>query len=103
MERTAQLRLLAGVSAPHLGSGHPLVGALRQAEQDDAAMARALALLDAVPSLPRRKILATFGMVMGANSRAARRTRAHPGRRPLSCDGEPVGKFSDLPKARGAQ
>jgi hypothetical protein len=63
MERLAQLRCLAGLAAGFVGSGNPLVAALRAAERDGETAARALELLDRVPSLTRRRLLATFGAV----------------------------------------
>jgi hypothetical protein len=59
-ERIAQLRALAALAAVFLGSAHPLVEMLRAAERDDDAAAQALALLDRVPSLTGRRMLATF-------------------------------------------
>jgi len=63
VEKVAQFRSLATSAAAFLGSGHPLVAALRQAETDDAAADKALALLDATPTLTRRKMLSVFGAV----------------------------------------
>jgi hypothetical protein len=62
-ERKAQFRSLATSAAAFLGSGHPLVAALRRAENDDAAAAEALALLDTTPTLIRRRMLSVFGAV----------------------------------------
>jgi hypothetical protein len=59
-ERIAQLRSLAALGAVSVGSSHPLVAELRAAETNHAAAGRALALLDALPSLTRRRLLATF-------------------------------------------
>ena len=59
-ERIAQLRSLAAVS---VGSDHPRVAELRAAETDRDAAERALALLDALPSLTRRRLIATFGAI----------------------------------------
>jgi hypothetical protein len=63
VERIAQLRSLAALAAVSVGSGHPLVAELRAAETDQDAAERALALLDALPSLTRRRLIATFGAV----------------------------------------
>jgi hypothetical protein len=63
VERKAQFRSLATSAAAFLGSGHELVAALRSAENDEAAAAEALALLDATPTLTRRKLLSLFGAV----------------------------------------
>jgi hypothetical protein len=63
VERTAQSRSLAALAAVLVGSGHPLVAELRAAETDRDAAERALALLDALPGLTRRRLVATFGVV----------------------------------------
>ena len=62
-ERKAQFRSLAALSAAFLGANHEIVSTLRHAENDDAAAARALALLDSTPTLTRRRILSVFGRV----------------------------------------
>jgi hypothetical protein len=59
----AQLRCLAGLAAFLVGSAHPLVAALRAAERETDAAWRALAMLDGLPSLTRRRLFATFGAV----------------------------------------
>ena len=63
VERIAQLRSLAALAAVSVGSGHPLVAELRKAETDPDAAERALALLDGLPSLTRRRLISTFGTV----------------------------------------
>jgi hypothetical protein len=63
VEKIAQFRALGMGSAIFFGSGHPLVSALRRAENDEAAAAEALALLDATPTLTRRRLLSVFGRV----------------------------------------
>ena len=63
IERTAQFRSLAALAAMSVGSGHQLVAELRAAETDRDAAQRALALLDALPSLTRRRLIATFGAI----------------------------------------
>jgi len=60
VKRIAQLRSLAAVS---VGPGHRLVGELRASETDRDAAARALPLLDALPSQTRRRLIATFGAI----------------------------------------
>jgi hypothetical protein len=65
-ERCALLRSLAALGAVFVGSSHPLVTALRRAEQDDDALAEACALLEALPSLPKRHLLVTFLVVNDA-------------------------------------
>ena len=62
-ERTAQLRALAALSAVHLGSQHPLIRLLRGAERRAETRAIALAMLDATPTLTRRRIIATFASI----------------------------------------
>jgi hypothetical protein len=59
-ERIAQFRSLAALAAVFLGIAHALVAELRAAERDDDAAAAALALLDRVPTLQRRKMLSVF-------------------------------------------
>jgi hypothetical protein len=68
-ERCAQLRSLAALAAVFVGSGNPLVAALRCAERDDVALARAHVLLEAMPSIPKRRLLATYLAVNDAGSR----------------------------------
>jgi hypothetical protein len=63
VERTAQLRSLAALAAVLVGSHHPLVAELRKAETDPDAAERALALLDGLPSLTRRRLITTFGAI----------------------------------------
>jgi hypothetical protein len=60
VERCAQLRSLASLA----GSGNPLVAALRRAEQHNSV--RAYVLLDALPSIPKRRLLATYRAVNNA-------------------------------------
>jgi hypothetical protein len=62
-ERGKQFRALAALSAAFLGANHEIVSTLRHAENDDAAAARALELLDATPTLTRRRLLSVFGSV----------------------------------------
>jgi hypothetical protein len=62
-ERVAQLRCLAGLAAVFRGCHDPLVAALREAEHDAAALARASELLERLPALVKRKLLSTFGSV----------------------------------------
>jgi hypothetical protein len=65
-ERCARLRSLAALAAVFVGSGNPLVTTLRRAERDDEELARAYSLLEALPSIPKRRLLATYGAVMDA-------------------------------------
>ena len=68
VERCAQLRSLAALATVFLGCANPIVMALRRAEQDDAELARAYALLDALPSIPKRRLLSTFAAVNSAGA-----------------------------------
>lgn len=57
LARTRCMRVLAMVFArPHAD----LIATLRDAEHNPAALSTALDLLDALPALPRRRIIATF-------------------------------------------
>jgi hypothetical protein len=60
-ERMARFRMLASLVAIYTGSWHPLVAELRAAESDEAAADRALIAFNALPAIPRRKILSTWG------------------------------------------
>jgi hypothetical protein len=61
IERAAQVGRLCGIAAMLLRSTHPLVALLRNAERDDAALAGALEIVGALPTLTRRRLVATFG------------------------------------------
>jgi hypothetical protein len=63
VEQIAQLRSLAALAAVSVGSGHELVAELRAAETERDAADRALKLLDALPSLRQRRLIATFGAI----------------------------------------
>ena len=62
-ERVTQLRSLAALATTFCGSRHPLVRALRAAERDQEAAAEALVLIDRLPTLRRRQMLAVFGRI----------------------------------------
>jgi hypothetical protein len=64
VERARKLMCFAGITACHLGSGHPLVSELRLAETDDAALEHAFAMFEELPALPRRRVLATYAAIM---------------------------------------
>jgi hypothetical protein len=89
-EECAQLRLIGGITASFVGCQHPLVAILRRAENDAAAKAAALCMLNVLPALTKRKIISVFGGVMWAHKRPLR------ARRRLTAPAEPIGKFSDL-------
>jgi hypothetical protein len=62
VERVAQLRTLAALACAYEGGPRsPLVVALQRAEHDPASAARALALLQRMPSRRYRRLIATFG------------------------------------------
>jgi hypothetical protein len=60
LARTRAMRALAGVFCHH---HRKFVDALRAAETDPAALADALRLLDELPALNRRRLLASYGAV----------------------------------------
>jgi hypothetical protein len=62
-ERKVQLRSIAVLVAAFCGSSAPAVGALRDAEADTTKSDAALAALDAIPTLKRRRLLSVFGAV----------------------------------------
>jgi hypothetical protein len=66
IERAAQIGRLCGIAAMLLRSTHPLVALLRQSARDDTALARALEMVDALPSLTRRRLISTFAAVQWA-------------------------------------
>jgi hypothetical protein len=67
-ERCAQLRSLAALAAVYVGSSNLLVTVLRRAEQDDNELARAFALLEALPSIAKRRLLTTYQAVEDASA-----------------------------------
>jgi hypothetical protein len=70
-ERTAQLRTLAAIVHMRLGPHHPLVAALRAAEHDPMAFVRSQDLIDDLPSLTRRQLIATFSAITFQRNRGA--------------------------------
>jgi hypothetical protein len=66
-ERRRGLRALGALVTVYCGSNDPAVAALRRAEADTAASDQALAALDALPPLNRRKIIATYATVMSTS------------------------------------
>jgi hypothetical protein len=83
IERVAQLRALAALVLVFLGLRHPLVETLRAAEADSDAAARALHMLDRLPTLRQRRLLSVFARVTWP---PARRTRLLS---PANPDGAP--------------
>jgi hypothetical protein len=69
VERAGQLGRVCGICAILLRSTHPLVPLLREAEGDERALARALDMIDALPSLTRRRLISTFGATQWAQPR----------------------------------
>lgn len=59
-ERQARLRELRVLAALYLGYRHPATSALTEAISDPSAIERALGLLDVVPALRRRRLLAAL-------------------------------------------
>jgi hypothetical protein len=59
-DRTKQLNTLVAVVHMQLGPQHPLIGELRRAETDRIAFRRAQELIEVLPPLHRRRLLATF-------------------------------------------
>jgi hypothetical protein len=67
-DRAAQLGELRGLVAAFCWHDHKLSRALRAAETgDEAALAEALAEIDALPSLRKRRILSVFGLLRRPN------------------------------------
>jgi hypothetical protein len=62
-ERNAQLRSMGAVAYMMLGPHHPLPAELRAAEVDAVALERAQELVEALPALMRRKLLATHAAI----------------------------------------
>ena len=63
-ERTARLREARMAALLLCGGKHPLALALADAIADPAALVGALAELDAMPALSRRRLLATLASVL---------------------------------------
>jgi hypothetical protein len=64
VERVAGLRALAAFSAVFAGSDHVVVDLLRRAETDAGALDQALTELDRLPSLWRRRVIASYARLM---------------------------------------
>jgi hypothetical protein len=63
-ERRAALRALAALVAVFAGSDDPAVAALRHAEADAGALDQALEAFDRLPSLWRRRVIASYAKLM---------------------------------------
>ena len=64
IERRARLRELRALAVVYLGAKHPATRSIAEAIADPTAVEAALALLDGVPALRRRRLLAAFGALM---------------------------------------
>jgi hypothetical protein len=63
-ERRARLRSMRALVLTFCGPAHPLGAALRAAEAGDAeTLADALAEIDRLPALTRRRLLSTFALL----------------------------------------
>jgi hypothetical protein len=62
-QRVPQLRTLAAIAYLRLGPHHPLVAELKAAETDAMAFVRAQELLERLPALQLRHILATHAAI----------------------------------------
>ena len=69
VERRAQFRSLASITALVVGSAATVVETLRRAETDDAAGEQALEQFERLPSLTKRRILSTWGVVNFSRAR----------------------------------
>ena len=66
-DRAVQLAELRALVFVLCGPAHPLVKALKAADAgDEAVLAAALAQLDGLPSLNRRRVLGTFAALRGS-------------------------------------
>jgi hypothetical protein len=70
IDRAGQVGRVCGIAAMLLRSCHPIVPLLRRAERDDVALARALDMIDALPTMTRRRLIATYGATQWAIPRA---------------------------------
>jgi hypothetical protein len=60
-ERVARLRALRAFAMVWARPQQDFISALARAESDPAALATAAALLNEIPALPRRRMLASYG------------------------------------------
>jgi hypothetical protein len=90
IDRAGQVGRVCGIVVMLLGSRHHLVALLRRAERDERALAKALDIIEVLPTLTRRRLIASYGATEWAD-------RKWPARRAEPQPAEPVGKFSDLP------
>ena len=81
-ERLARFRSMRALAVVFAGPASPLVSELRQAEINPSAAERALALLEALPPLRRRRLLSVYLAVHQAarpQARKAMRCPVEPG------------------------
>ena len=60
-ERRARLRELRALAVVYLGANHPVTRGIAEAVDHPTAVEATLTLLDGVPALRRRRLLAAFG------------------------------------------
>jgi hypothetical protein len=63
-EQAARLRALRALALVYLGPAHPATIALAAAIADPSTEEEALAQIDALPALRRRRLLASYGALM---------------------------------------
>jgi hypothetical protein len=63
LERVAQLRTLRAIAHLQLGPDHPLVGELRASEVDPMAFTRSQEMVERLPALKLRHLLAAFSAI----------------------------------------
>ena len=80
-ERTTRLREARMAALLLLGAKHSLTVALADAIADPGVLIGALAELDALPALPRRRLLATLAAVLPVKGRQPAAPLAGSGRR----------------------
>jgi hypothetical protein len=68
-EQAVRCRELRALALVYLGLRHPATVALAKAIADPAVGPRALALLDTVPALPRRRLLAIYAALIAPRGR----------------------------------
>jgi hypothetical protein len=63
-ERRTRLWGLRALALILLGAAHPVTAALREAEGDDGALARAEDAIDRLAPIPRRRLLAAYARLV---------------------------------------
>jgi hypothetical protein len=69
-ERTARWRSLAALALIYVGGKHPLLRCCFAAERDEAQAPTALAALDSLPALTRRRLLASYAALLAQCARS---------------------------------